>query len=405
MPAWPTVALAALALATPGRAEDTPPPEAPSPVARPADGAAPRRPWPDALPPARFTFGDGRHDLRVGLAGQLRAQQVVPTDGGEVPSPTVALQRLRFTVHGRFIDETVQIKLQLNLVPGKAELIDLFTDVRAHPRVRLRAGLWKIPFTRYRDQSFVGLHMADWALVTRAFGGERQLGLAVHDGWRDGFQYAFAVFTGGNQRVSHGMGLVDGYGTDVGNPSRLDAPDPDVTLHPELVLRAGWGSAGLDPTAPFDREGGPLRGGAWLSATADTNPVRGEDFVFRLAPEGLVKGAHVSVAAAAYAGWLRDGGRAIRPALLGGWTAVGWHAHRHLDLALRWAQVWRLPALAADVEDLTGQPGPAGTTWELGPAAHVRILGDDLAWQTDVRYVEDALDGAVVVRSQLQAAF
>lgn len=370
------------------------------------------RPWPSRLGPVTVGTDDGRAAVRLGLVGQIRAQATVPTSGEREVAVKGWLKRFRVTVDGRFLQRRLRIKTQLNAVPGKTELLDLFVEGRVHEAVRLRLGWYKTPFTRYRDQSFAGLAMADWALTTRAFGSERQLALMAHDDGEDGLRWAAAVGTGANSRANHGMGIVDAYATPVGNPSAFVDPASVNELHPEVFARVGWTAEGTGVTAPHDRDGSRrARGGAWLSATWDARPDRGEDHALRLAPEGLLQVAGVQVMAVGYAGWALDGDGNWFLAQLGGLGTVSWHVHHHLELAVRYAVVSRTEALARDVAAVGNEGGRGqGVEQEVGLGWSVPVVGQDLIWQSDVRYVVDRTVGQgteadVVVRSTLQLGF
>jgi hypothetical protein len=79
---------------------------------------------------------------------------------------------------------------------------------------QLRIGQCKVPFTRFRIQSFQRLTFADWPIVTKFFGGERQIGVTLHNGYEDPPVRAYVVglLSGVNARASHGIGIATVYG-------------------------------------------------------------------------------------------------------------------------------------------------------------------------------------------------
>lgn len=113
--------------------------------------------------------------------------------------------------------------------------------------------------------------MIDWALVTRYFGGERQLGLELHNrGGRGAVEFAVGAWGGTTMRAAHGQGVAPVYGEAVENLSDLRALHTPDSSHPELggrvgstSSRAGWWCA--SSTRPS--RGRAISGGSAPSAS------------------------------------------------------------------------------------------------------------------------------------------
>ena len=322
-----------------------------------------------------------RPQLTVGVVAQLRGE--VGWADGE-PTLDVRVHRLRPSLRANAGGGAVGLSTQLNATPGNLEVLDVVVDARLRQEVRVRVGQFKIPFTAYRLRSFQSMVLADWSITARAFGGERQWGVAAggnHDAWR----WSAGLFTGRNQRAAHAVRLPELYGRQLANPSALVEPGPPASsVHPELVVHAGRYADGLDPRSGRD----PHRDGRWRlgiagSAALDARPVRGEDFAGRMALDCVLQGHGVGLVAVVATGWAptEEGWRAaMHSGLLE--TSVG--VHRRVAVASRVALNSTTRALRQDVAQAEGS-----TPWhrevELGGAVQFE-LHDVLVATLEVAY-------------------
>jgi hypothetical protein len=372
--------------------------------------------WPTRIDP--LWIGDGANRLRVQLLSQARLTATFTDLGGEAPSDDARLtfQRIRPILRGRFLDGRLRVLAHFAIVPGEAELVDLFADLRIVPQLRLRAGQMKVPFTYHRQNSFVHLATTDWPLTSRHFGAERQIGVMAHGPLDGGVEYALGLFSGENARGAHARELPRIFGQSPGNPSSFVDARPYAAPHPELVLRIAHRHDAIDPARFFDTEGGGLRHALALSFAWDSGPIPERDYGMRLAPELLLQWEHLSLVVIGYGALFEDGG--LEPGAAGVLAELGWHAHRHLELAVRYARVdfsdaLRSAARAFEAQQNPMEPDPSvGTVearQELSFAVHVLIIGRSLAWQSDVTWLRQTLDGGarddLRIRSQLQLAF
>jgi hypothetical protein len=384
--------------------------------------------------PFELRSRDGKSSVAPGLTVQLRTQvdSRDATSGVRELAATVEARRIRPTLSGTLLTLDLRYYFQLSTAPGSLEFMDLYLDYRLARWLQLRAGQWKIPFTRYRIGSYKELGLAEWAIVTRFFGAERQLGLALHNGYEAPgarLEYELGVFSGPNARASHAIGVADAYGEKVGNPSDLASPAPRAELHPELVAHVAWLSAGMSPSTEADLEGGPARGSLGLSAAWDARPDRVREPALRLAAEAQLKARGLSLAGICYLASARSGDSIseMRLAFVGGLAQASWLARRRLELALRYAVVGireglrvdararadRLVAAAAGEarKGLEAQYRNVGKVWleqELTLGVAAQLWGRALRWQNDVSWLVHSRDAATLadvrLRSQLQLA-
>ncbi len=362
--------------------------------------------WPRRLGPAKISIGDGGDRLSIGFAVQLRgalAQRsndpVGAVDGG------VGLRRLRTSLGSRFLQGKVRSAVQVNLTPNSPELLD--GDVH-EPRVEqigVRVGQFKVPYTRYRLQSFAALSLTDWAPTTGMFGAERQIGLELLNPapGRSTWEYGVGVFTGVNARATHAVGLVETYGGVPTNRSSFRGFEAPSRIHPEFIARVAKDFGGIDTATSTDYVGGPLRSSVGLSAAWDAQAKRREDLSGRLAIEWLAKVRHAYVNVVGHAGWF-DRARDAGP--WGALTEVGYRFARYWEISGRYDGIWlgrRLrndaaafaqSAEAAGDRDVTDRDGfelvgRLRSRHELACALSYYIIGHSLkaqiegAWRAD----------------------
>ncbi len=347
------------------------------PSSKPAAPSAPApraQPWlgliTSEMPRLEVHTKDKAHMMRVflGLQPMLQIDDTVVT-------PT--FRRIRTGINASLLNDKITVLMQLNLVPGSLELMDAYIDGAIHPQLIVRAGQFTTPFTRYRQMSYQRQSFVDWPIVTRAFGAERQLGIALHNGYRTlaRFSYAIGVFHGQNARRSHGVGIADMYGVELGNPSALANPMRYSRIHPEIVARAGYASHGDEAVQDADEKRTGLRGLGMASFAWDTGPVYGQDAFMRASLEGLVKFRGLSGMLIGYLSTakLSDGRHVL--ALAGGIAQLSYRLPWPVEIAFRYALVNATPQARADAyahaQELLAQ---ATTETETAVATHMAQL-------------------------------
>ena len=375
------------------------------------------------LGPFVLYSADSSSQLRLQFAAQIRGQlyseERVRLDDRDERF-TMKVRRARPGLLVSLLDGDLGFRVQVSTAPGSLELIDAYVNYRLSPRLQVRYGQFKIPFTRYRIQSFQRLTLTDWSLTSTYFGAERQMGLVLHNGYErpTRLTYAVGLFQGTNARASHALGLARVYGVKTQNPSDLSDPAPTDEFHAELVGYMAIQSEGMDVRSEADRNQGPFRYQMGFSAAWDSDPVAFHDFVLRLAPEGLIKYRGMSLAATGYWGYSKMGGISdTRLAMRGLLIQASIQTSQRADITIRYARVDITDSLTADVARMTEGAGsetffsPKGITEEreftLG--CNVYFIEHQLKIQSDIGWLDrDVTDGDlgdVLLRSQIQIAF
>lgn len=340
------------------------------------------------LIPARGLADDGL-SLRPTLVSQLRlsSEHGIGSDATDPPA-ALELRRLRVGLRLSALDERLHATLVLNTSPSALELLDLWVEYRARRHLRVRVGQTKQPFTAYRLGSFYALHFVDWALVTRTFGGARQLGAELHNrGARSAWEYSVGIWNGVTVRAGHGREVADLYAQPVSNASDLRRYELPAALHPELSARAAFHHAGR------------ARWSVGLNALLDLDPASRREFRATFAAEGSL---HVGALYAQLTGYLGLSELTQSSGLgqsLGALMEVGVTAAERVTFAARYALVTREDALVDDARralaqsSSSAQPGPE-TEQELGAAVDLRLPGVPVSANTDLAWLHQRVGGA-----------
>ncbi len=369
--------------------------------------------------------------LRLQLAAQLQSAWESKDKGSGVErdeSVYMKARRIRPTLSVTVPEYKTSFRLHLSTAPGSIELMDLYFDTKLKRNLTVRAGQYKIPFTRYRIQSFQRLTFVDWSIVTKYFGAERQLGIAVHNGYEKApaLAYAAGLFSGVNARSSHAVGLASIFGEPVSNPSDLSAASARSEFHPEFVAHVSYNANGIDVSTDSDADGGGVRYSFAISAAWDIDPAVYQDLALRLSPEYLIKYRHFALMGAAFIGFVDiNGTQRTRSAMTGALLQGAWRVNRRFELAARYADVDIDAAVAdaslaraaaimdgSDDDDTVNQYKDAGKVrGEREGTVAVTIYLDEhnLKVQNDAGFtVRDRIDHDrtdYLVRSQIQLSF
>lgn len=384
-----------------------------------------------AIGPFEITAADSSATLRLQLAVQMLSAWESKDNGdhdNRDQSVSMKARRIRPTITVTIPDYKTRVYLHLSAAPGSIELMDLYFDTRLTKSLSVRAGQYKIPFTRYRIQSFQRLTFVDWSLVTRYFGAERQWGLALHNGYEKPPRYACAigVFSGVNSRSAHAVGLPSVFGEKVTNPSDLAGTGAKSEFHPEIVGHIAYNAHGIDVSSDSDPVCGDLRYSLASSVAWDLDPTNYQDLALRVAPELLVKYHHVSFMGVTYMGFVDvNGSLRTRQALTGLLVQSAWRFSARYEMSLRFARVdvnhtvadsalARAAAIidATDDQSVRSQYRNAGTVLSEREGVlgfNVYLDEHNLKLQNDIGFTErERRDGARtdwLIRSQMQLSF
>ncbi|HUU02162.1 MAG TPA: porin [Myxococcota bacterium] len=381
---------------------------------------------------------DGDSSISFHLVLQLRWEYAYiegQPGGDHYTQNRISFRRLRPVIMGNILTSDLSYLLHLNLAPGALELMDLWLDYRFHPTYSLRVGQMKIPFTRYRQDSFKDLPLPDWSGPTRYFGAERQVGLMVHNGvGHPGvFEYQLGFFTGVNARAANGIGLSLAYAEPISSPSSLVNPDGRLfsEMHSEIAAHLAWNAAGIDTRRPTDFEGGPARFSLGMSAAWDLDPTPREDMRLRLAPEAVFKAHGFAAWAVLMAGFGDHVMDSVRyaPAFLGSVLQASYLFFESYEIGLRYTLIDYFEGLrddtrayaAAEVQSASDPAeidelgrrfalvGKLIREHEVNLGFNWYLMGRTLKWQVDAGLlVTEQADGTrsdIRLRTQIQLAF
>jgi len=359
------------------------------------------RKLPMRLGPVRIKVGKTEDWIGIGFAAQMQFEYDQAFAGGgaqKSSSETLEFRRIRTTLSSSFIEGRIRTRFQINLTPSAFELIDMWFSFTRFKFASFRLGQFKIPYDRYRAQSFAALSLVDWAPTTRMFGSERQVGMEMLA--RGGFlnlEYAIGLFSGVNARASHAVGITEVYGDVPQNPSSFGFGEIVSAFHPELAARVARNFGAINTDTNSDTTGGKeLRHSVGAGISWDARPVATEDLGLRLSAEWLAKIRHLHINVISYLAWFKpwEGGK-ILFGPMGFMAETGYRFSLMWELALRYSMTYLTPWLRSDsrsygvfqIDNATdrasaiqqyGENGDQTTNNELALAGTSHIIGNSL---------------------------
>jgi hypothetical protein len=371
------------------------------------------RKLPTRLGPVRIPVGKTKDWVGIGLASQMEFQYEQDLGTAGFPksnSETLEFRRIRFTLSSSFIEGRIRSRFQINLTPSAFELIDLWFAFTRFKFATFRIGQFKIPYDRYRAQSFAALSFVDWAPTTRMFGSERQVGAEMlASGGILELEYSIGLFSGVNARAAHGVGITEVYGEVPENPSDFGTGEVVSAFHPEIAARFAKNFGEIDTASNSDvLQTKHLRHSVGAGVAWDARPEATEDLGVRTSLEwlGKIRGVHINVVS--YLAWYKpwEGGK-LRFGPLGFMAESGYRFDLLWELALRYSITYITPWLRSDArsygeaqiaaaEDMDlatlqyGRNGDQTTNQDLAVAGTAHVIGNslkvvgELAWQMQI---------------------
>ena len=359
------------------------------------------RKLPTRLGPVRIKIGKTDDWIGIGFATQLEFeydQQFATAGFPKDSTETLEFRRIRTTLSSSFIDGRIRSRFQINMTPSAFELIDMWFAFTRFKFATFRMGQFKIPYDRYRAQSFAALSLIDWAPTTRMFGSERQVGAEMLG--IGGFlkaEYSIGIFSGTNARAAHAVGITEVYGEVPGNASNFGGGDVVSEFHPELAARAAKNFGKINTDTNSDVTGSKeLRHSLGFGIAWDARPNATQDLGLRLSAEWLGKIRHIHMNVVSYIAWYKpwQGGKLLYGPM-GFMAETGYRFSLTWELALRYSMTYLTPWLRSDARSYGafqianatdpaaamqqyGQNGAQTTNNELALAGTSHIIGNSL---------------------------
>ncbi|HUH01192.1 MAG TPA: porin [Kofleriaceae bacterium] len=376
----------------PALAQDAPP--VPNPVPAPV---------PDAAPAAGYDKGffiRGADELfALKLQGRVQVRYSYEAiDGGEDDS-AFEIARARLTAAGHAYSKDIEYKLQVDFGKGNVTLQDFLVDYRlGGGDIYLRAGQWKRPFSRQQITSSGSLELVDRAITDKAFGGSRDIGLALHNDYETapaGLEWVLGVFNGTGDKPSFSGDVVVDPLTGEGSVVGGGFSNVPAMFAPMIVTRVGWNNSAKEGYKEADFKGGPLRFGVGASALVeldadedDESSVRGEiDYFAKVSGFSTTGGVYVATAQ-------DDVDFADQS-----YAALGFHLQGGYLIDGTYQPAVRVAMVDPDGDD--------NNTLELAGGLSVYQFEHGFKWQTDVSLLahEGSSTNDILVRTQLQLSF
>jgi len=335
--------------------------------------------WPEALPPITLRAQTGQTESAITPHFLVQLQSTTDENG----RTGIGFRRIRAGMAMSAADGIVTGKLNLDLTPGRTELIDAWVGLNFVPGIAVSVGQTKIPFTRYRQWTHRKLAFVDWSQTSVWFGAERQiLGRIDLEGpWLKGFAVSFAVGTGANARASHAVGLSAIYGSTPPSPSLLADGGKPSPARPALAAMVTHQSAEL--RSGLDLAGGPLRHAVSISGTWDSKPDPTVSFAGRLGLDVVLAAYNFQFTSVGYMGWYAGSNGENLPGPYGGLVEMSYVILKRVAPSLRYSVIGLSDAIVEDAQSVNPGWTPFALSHELGGGASVLLIGQRLMIRTD----------------------
>ncbi len=270
---------------------------------------------------------DGKSSLR--FVGLLQAQHAHEWLDGAPGSGALLINRARAGVAGTLFDEDLRYLLVADFGKQDVKLLYASLDYTVVPgALSVRAGQFKRPFSRSFLTSSSQLSMIDRPLPVSAFGDNSDIGLMVHNGDTQPFEYAVGLFGGS-----------------------IPGAEPDP-VHPVVAVRVAGKTGGLKGYTESDLEGGAPRFGVGGAVVVDLEKDAG------LPALGLVdvafKAHGFALTSAVYVSAGQDGAELSdrRVDAIGHYTQAGYVIADRIEPVVRYAFLMPLDG-EADTHDVS----------------------------------------------------
>jgi hypothetical protein len=315
-----------------------------------------------------------------------------------------AIARARLKLSGHVFSKAVGYEIQMDFGKGQFSLKDAFADFALVKNVlHLQVGQWKRPFSRQQITSSGSQELVDRAITDKAFGGGRDIGIALHNNYTKSptFEWAVGLFNGtgespwfeGKINTDEETGALS-----IDKKSKFNnVPDK---FHPMAVVRVGFNTKGLKGYSEADLEGGPARFGIAASGLADFDADKDDKSGIRGQMDFILKAHGFSTTGALYLAAQSTSGFGNQEySAWGGHLQAGYTVKKMVQPVLRYGVV---------------NPKGGALEQEIMGGLALYFFGHNLKWQTDagalLHNTEDptgsiGLLADTLVRTQLQLAF
>lgn len=381
-----------------------PPAIDPAPVADAAPEPTAPEPAPAGEPTAGYHKGffiqSEDRLFRLEIGARVQARYVFEAIEAAPNESAFSIARARLSLSGHVFSEDLTYKFQSDFGKGFVTLKDFYADHAFVPGTfQLRAGQWKRPFSRQQITSSGKQELVDRATTDAASGAGRDIGIAIHNDYEKSpeFEYALGVFNGtGEKPLFSGDVTVDPMTGEGGVSGGAFGNVPD-TLHPALVLRAGYNHGGIKGYSEADLEGGPFRAAIAASGLADLDADDDDASSLKAEVDYIVKVEGFSSTGAVYVSSAQSGpGFSDRA-----FEALGLHLQIGYVIGELVQPVARYSLVAPD--------GADNDSHEVLGGIGFYFWGHEVKWQTDGgALLTEAAGGTAKdyrVRTQLQLAF
>lgn len=302
--------------------------------------------------------------------------------------------RARLTLAGHVLDPGLDFFFQAGFEQGFVTLKDYYLDYELIDDLHVRAGQWKVPFTRQRITSTSQMQIMERDITDSYFGVDRDIGVVFHNDYTQSpeLEWVVGVFNGNGISPSL-SGVVDDEGA-ITSGGFSNVPDH---LGPAFLLRLGYNLGDVGGYREHDMSDGPFRMGVAANLWTELDTEYHENASMRAELDFIVKAEGFASTGGAYLLTTQSGeGFADQQfEAFGFYVQTGYLIAEVVEPALRYA--------------LIRPDGEPDDRQELGGGVNVFLIGNGLKWQTDFAALSHETSASTSwdyrLRSQVQLTF
>jgi hypothetical protein len=256
-----------------------------------------------------FFLSDAEDRYRVALNMMLQLRYAYDALEGAADRSRFSVPRARLSLSGHLLSRDLTYKVTAEFGNANVSLLDAFVDFAIAPDLlHVRAGAWKVPYSRGVITSATRMDFPDPSSILGTFGTARDIGVGLHNDYERSpeLEWFAGVFNGTGNATSF-LGTSDfDPATGVGTATVRPQNTPGF-FRPIFVARIGLNLGGMAGYSEADLEGGAPRFAAAASTRLDLDLDGGDDASSVANVDLAFKAYGLSMSGAFLARWAQTG--------------------------------------------------------------------------------------------------
>lgn len=340
----------------------------------------------------------GNYSMKMNGRVQARYHYEAVEDAKDKTAFSIPRSRLKLT--GSVFDKDFTYLFQFDVGGAGFSVKDMYGNYAFTPRLHIRAGQFKKPFSRQQITSSGKLELVDRSITDVAFGAGRDIGVMLHNDYEKSprWEFAFGMFNGFDDVATFGGNVEVDPETNVGKIKDIKLSGASTEFSPIIVSRSGFNYGKIDGYDEVDFKGGGLRFAVANSNSIDLDLDDDNRSSFRTGLDAILHYRHMSASGALYFGLVQNGESFTDQKF----DKVGFHIQGGYLINNFIQPVIRYAMISAKGED--------NDLAEILGGVSLYFFNHNLKWQSDVGVIVDSSpqvgrNANGLLRTQVQLEF